>query len=375
MENPSHAARVLLLHDGELAEVRGLLDALELDRTERLGGAARGDLRGAWHLVIGTPQRLLEFEEGLPWGQALRVAVLDADARTLRAALRRADIEYVVRRPFHPEALRLLLLHLLYHGPERRRQRRVGIGATIHFRAGWRRRSGVLIDLSLTGCRLLTDEAIPPGRQLSLQLPPEIAGGRSLRLLGTVVRWGWADEGEDRMVALAFGGLPTRTLRRLEGVIGLHREGPAVFSGAEETQAATGEVPPERRRQPRHGLGRRIIALGADAAPVLLGRDISLAGMRVAANPQIRLGDVLQLALHVQSGDEPLVVSGRITRDDGASGLLIEFQGLSDLAREVLAKKVESLPILELDEGGSHAEVIVSRVLEQERLDSGEAAP
>jgi hypothetical protein len=366
LQNWPLGARVLLLHDGELADVRAQVDALALECAERIGGATRSDLRGAWTLVVGTPQRLLEFEEGLPWGESLRIAILEADARTLRAALRRADIEYVVRRPFHPEALRLLMLHLLYKGPERRRQRRVGIGAAVRLRTGWRRREGVLVDLSLSGCRLLTDEWIPPGRQLSLQLPPEIAGGSSLRLLGSVVRWGRAEQGGERLVAVAFGGLPTRTLRRLEGVIGLHREGPAVFSG--ELEPAVGSDPAERRRLPRHGLGRRIIALGIHSAPVLLGRDISLAGMRVEPNPHLRVGDLLQLALHVRAGDEPLVVRSRVARDDGALGLLLEFQELSAEAREALAKKVEALPILELDEAGFHAGVIVSHVLQQDSL-------
>ncbi len=363
MENRPQPARVLLLHDGELADVRTLLDGLELEQTERIAGANRSDLRGAWQLVLGTPQRLLEFEEGLPWGQSLRLAVLDSDARTLRAALRRADIEYLVRRPFHPEALRLLVLHLLYHGPEKRRQRRVGIGAAVRFRSGWRRRSGVLIDLSLTGCRLLTGDAIPPGRQLSLQLPPEIAGGRSLRLLGSVVRWGWAEQGE-RLIAVAFGGLPTRTLRRLEGVIGLHREGPAVFAGALPPALEADSA--ERRRLPRHGLGRRIIGLAEHAVPVLLGRDISLAGMRVEPNPALRLGGRLQLALHARPGDAPLVLSGQVARDDGSRGVLLEFRELSDAVREALAKMIETLPILELDEAGVHVAVVVSHILEQE---------
>lgn len=358
-EVPIGGPNLLLLHDGELCDIEELLGDLGLVCTERLDGATPADLRAGWDLVIGTAPRMIEFEEALPWGASMRIAILDRASRTLQKELQRADIEFLVRQPVHPEALRLLFLHVLYRGPEKRGHERVSIGAPIRFRTGWRRRSGVLAELSITGCRLISKEAPAPGRQLSLQLPPEIAEGRTLRIVGTVVRSSPRNAlpGEERRVALAFGDLPARLLQRLERIVELHREGPAVFAG---TPVA---IEDERRQHPRRALERHIPALAPDSAPVLVGRDLSLGGMRVDPHPRLRLGAVLQLAVHVRAGESPLVVRARVARDDGPRGLVLEFEGLDAAARDYLAQMMDGLPILELDAEGQHREVLVSEIL------------
>lgn len=86
----------------------------------------------------------------------------------------------------------------------------------------------------------------------------------------------------------------------------------------------------ERRTDARRAYGHRVIALAEDATRVLLGRDISLGGMRVDPNPELGPGDRLRLAIHVRARSEPLVVSARVIRDDGEQGLVLEFQSLSD---------------------------------------------
>ena len=55
------------------------------------------------------------------------------DSKTLRRRLRDAGTDLIVRRPVHPAALRLLILHSLYRGPEKRRTNRVSVGATIQY--------------------------------------------------------------------------------------------------------------------------------------------------------------------------------------------------------------------------------------------------
>ena len=68
----------------------------------------------------------------------------------------------------------------------------------------------------------------------------------------------------------------------------------------------------ERREEPRYSIDRRIIALGVEAARVLIGRDISLTGMRVESHELVDVGDELRLALHVRARSEPLVVQARV---------------------------------------------------------------
>jgi hypothetical protein len=107
----------LLIHDGELADACALMTGLGLEFTERRGGATSEDEAFPWDLVVSTPKRLLEFGVGSQDTPPTRVAILDKDSRTLRSMLQRAGINLIVRRPVHPAALRLLLLHALYRGP------------------------------------------------------------------------------------------------------------------------------------------------------------------------------------------------------------------------------------------------------------------
>ena len=108
--------------------------------------------------MIASARRALELPTDLLRASAFRIAILDGESRIVRALLRRASFELVVRRPVHPAALRLLLLHTLYLGPEKRRTPRVSVGAPVHFRAGLRRHRAILAEISERGCRLLTSQ-------------------------------------------------------------------------------------------------------------------------------------------------------------------------------------------------------------------------
>src|SRR5215470_14795758 len=119
---------VLLVHDGELPDLGHVLIGLGVEVHERKGAPIPAERARNWDLVIGTPSRLIELDEG-PGRAACRIAALSADTRTARAILARSGVRLVVRLPAHPLALRLLVLHSLYRGPERRRQLRTAIGA------------------------------------------------------------------------------------------------------------------------------------------------------------------------------------------------------------------------------------------------------
>jgi len=99
---------------------------------------------------------------------------------------------------------------------------------------------------------------------------------------------------------------------------------------------------------------------------VLLGRDISLGGMRVDPNPAVAVGDELRIALHVRARRKPLVVCARVSRDDGEDGLVLRFGELSPAAEGYLRRMVGFLPILAVrTEGEEGAGVIVSEILER----------
>ena len=383
METPAILTS-LLLHDGELADVCALMGQLGLKFTERRGSPKPEDEVRGWALVVSTPRRLLELEVGATGSQPVRIAILDKDSNTLRSMLQRAGINLIVRRPVHPAALRLLLLHSLYRGPEKRRALRVSIGAPVRYRAGLRRRSGIMADLSLTGCRLLSTHPVERGRSLRLSIPAELAGKKGFTLTGTVLRTGASELPGVTASAIAFRKLPPKVRDRLRSTVAAHITGPAMLpegevlaplsSVAEVAEATRGEPAGRpaaaeqrlRRRNPRRPCGgEHVIALGVAAARVLIGCDISLEGMRVDPHPDLSVGDELKIALHVRAREKALVVLARVTRDDGEQGLVLRFSDLSQSGRAYLRNVISFLPILAVrEEGEEGAAIIISEILE-----------
>lgn len=380
MDAPSLPAS-LVLHDGELGDVCALLEHLSLFYRERQGGARQDELGHRWDVVVATPRRMLEFRPEAPGSDPVRIAVLERDSKTLRAMLQRAGIDLVVRRPVHPAALRLLILHCLYRGPERRRSPRVSVGAPVRFRNGLRRREALLVDLSVCGCRLLSGVDLEPGRKLNLQIPAEITGARGLQVDGSVLRSSPSELEGLRSIVVAFGRRSKRAGARLQDLVDRHSGGPAVLrkdalSAADLQREAgpglggfRGSAQPgaeERRASPRREYVQHVIALGAEAGRVLLGRDISLGGMRVDAHPDLRVGDRLRIGLHLRAREKPLVVAAKVARNDGEEGFGLAFRDLSEEAAEYLRGMVTFLPILAVREGGADSGVIPTEILEHQ---------
>src|SRR5262249_30415503 len=115
---PGSPPTSLLLHDGELADVRALLGSLGAPFVERLGSERAQDPATRWSLVIGSARRILDLQLARSAAPPVQIAILAHDARTLRTSLRRSGATLMVRRPVHPAALRALVLHSLYRGPE-----------------------------------------------------------------------------------------------------------------------------------------------------------------------------------------------------------------------------------------------------------------
>jgi len=454
MEYREPTPSVLLLHDGELAELAEVVDAL--GGIDRRGNPSEADRTRAWDVIIASAGRMLELHEYIADHSAVRIAVLDGDSKTLRKMLLRVDTDLLVRQPVHPAALRLLILHALYHGPEKRRTSRVSMGAPIRFRSGLRRRPAILAELSTRGCRLMVDSGrhrAVPDRLLTVVLPPEVTGdGRPLSLRGHVMRVSTSDPGSD-VIAVLFEMLGGATRKRLESVVAAHSHGPAVLDKADarplgppapspaalepaatrleeceaepipsrgdapspalaagaktDSTASVGDAPSaihstadapselapraaeppppepkaaeapsrkaeepasedvgERRTRDRHTMRRRIIALGDEAARVLIGRDLSVGGMRIDPTPEPALGDRLKVAVHIRPDGQPLVVAAEIIRDDGPNGMALRFCDLSPAAHSYLSEMVDALPsVIESDGTRGGAGLVVSELV------------
>jgi hypothetical protein len=385
MTNEASAPVTLLVHDGELCDVRDLLARLGTSFVERRGAPADGDRDAHWDLVISTPNQLLALHLQNDDKPPRQIAICDQDSRTLRASLQRAGIQLMVRRPVHPAALRALIVHALYRGPEKRRSRRVSVGAPVRYRIGWSQRSAILADLSLGGCRLLASEEIERGRALRLLVDPALAGGKAFSVRARSLGSSPAGVGAAGTIAFTakFERVSPRLAEKIGAMVSAHVSGPATFSEeiAQESAGPAGEAPPtpteqvapepprqmaplaeDRRQGERREIEHRVAGLDEEATRILMGRDISLGGMRVDPNPRLRLGECLDLAIHVEGRKKPLVLGARVHRNDGERGVVLRFLGVpSETARE-LTDLMAAMPLIDPAEGSGG--VLVSEILE-----------
>jgi hypothetical protein len=366
---------VLIVDDGELGDVREILEDLGVDFAHLRGGAVPRRIDPPRQLFVATARRSA-VAEGWPArdaGGPLRVGIVTEDSNALRDSLRRMGFDLLVRPPVHREALRLLVLRALYTGEERRIEPRVLVGAEVSCRTGFRRRTCTLIELSLRGARLLADRPFGLGSRLTLQLPPELAGAPAAWLRAKVVRVeeGGSSRAKEHVVALAFEGQKPAQQEALETALARCAAGPLAVDAAASAAALAGATQPsagERRQKRRAAFSGEVVTLHEQARHVLLGRDISPDGMRVTAQPDLEPGRILQLAIYAAAGEPPIAVRARVVRNDGAGGVALRFEELSRGAVRRIEELVARLPAVELLQEGECAALgsVVSRVLESE---------
>ena len=355
--------RSLVVHDGELDDVRAAFVELGLPFTEHSSHSARLAPEGRWDLVVASPQSLISLV--LPREQrSVRIAVTDHDSRTLRSSLHRAEVDLVIRRPFHPAVLRGVILHGLYRGVERRRTQRVGVGAPVRYRLGWRRPSAVLADLSMGGCRLLLSQHLETGRAFTLRVPVELAGGRPFTLRARALRGRAEDvsEGEGQVLRCRFESLTPYQSRRLRRTVERFRSGPATYDTTPLTEEGG-----ERRANTRHHAEQRVVELNEEADRILMGRDVSLGGMRVDPNPRLCVGQDVKLAIYIEDSDQPLVVDARVHRDDGDSGLALRFRQLDPVAVRRLRRRLESPPLVAPEGLTGETPYVLSKIVDYQQ--------
>ncbi len=226
---------VLLLHEnGELDDVAGLLRALGIRYRENRGGAANGVLQLPRDLLVATARRAITLppppRRASGGSGPARIAIAESDSPGLRAGLREAGFDVLIRRPVHPTALRLLLLRMLYRGPERRTEERVAVGAATRYRTALFWKEGILTELSIGGCRLLTKRKLAVGRQITLEVPEPSA--KPMKLQARVLRAAAVgDGGSATSLALEFIGLEGAEVEGLERILSAYSAGPAFLPG------------------------------------------------------------------------------------------------------------------------------------------------
>jgi hypothetical protein len=445
----SHNRAVLFQRDGELSEFADLLSELAIPVHECTSGLPEpSELEGA-RLVVISGRRLLE--SGTPnlrrWPRT--IAVVDDASKTLVTHLGRIGAAMVIRRPIHPHALRLLLLHEIYAGPERRNRKRVLVGHAIRVVSGLSRPHALLLELSPTGARIELANAPKVGSKIRILLGKDLTKAKPVKLQAKVIRSIGASgkksrsESEIGVVLLdaqhhaktikgildRFALSPakwktTTPANQLEArrrtnplaksdnieasrclpptrspllqaevdseVVETESRLPTSFAEGVSAQAtapddkefvevddecATTQLESpsdsrERRCEARIPYAERVVALGEEAARVIVGRDLSSGGMRIAATPSVAIGDILRVALHSGTQTEPLVVLAHALRDDGEDGLILSFDDLSESQREQLDMILSSgLPVHassdDLDDSAKFGEsIIVAEMLE-----------
>ncbi len=368
---PPYPSLAILLDDGELDDVFAILQDLGANPILHRRCDAAG-FRG-WasppRLFVASARSALFLR--LPPNAAaedvVTVAVAEAQSQLLVTMLRRLGFQYVVRRPVHPEALRLLLLRALYRDANHRGETRVPFGCEVPWRIGWKTRRGTLVELSSSGCRLLSPVAVEPASRVSLRIPAELAGGRDLSLGGRVVRFerqGKADKRGEVVLAIAFEGLRPRTQERLDALLAAKEAVPLTLPRKARaigpTSARPGAPPSlavarepganERRLHRRAVFDREVVVLAAGeerVKQVLVGRDLSVGGVRVDAHPGLAVGDRLRVALYDATAIAPLVVEAGVVREDGERGVVLGFLEPEPKTLRRLRQIVAQLPAVE----------------------------
>jgi hypothetical protein len=378
---------VLLLDQGELDDVRALLEELGTDFIHLRGQSGPAPLPLPRVLLIASVRRALALAQERtspgprsaapvhPWDEAaqgraegrrpIAMVITGEDSPTLRGMLREGGFDVLLRQPVHPTVLRLLVLRALYQGPEKRREERLAFGDSVVYRAGPLERSALLADLSRAGCRLISRYGARRGMRIVVELPA--GDGAPLTVEGHVLRSAPAGEGaQQREVAIGveFEALAPAVRDRLEALVRRRTLGAAPGEEQPESEA-TSESPGERRRHPRGAYPRRVPVLEEEANRVLMGRDLSVSGMRIDPHPGLELGAELQLAVYAGTREEPLLLRAKVVRAEVEGAVALTFEEVPEAAARRLEALVAVLPPVESLKDGEAGSVgaVVAEIL------------
>ncbi len=365
----SNQPDIVVIDQGELGDVIEVLEELEVDYEHFAKYSLPRPHPQPEKLLVTTAATAgaLEYRrsvERVP-GRAFWIAIADSDSRSQRRLVLESGFDYLVRRPVHGTALKLLIERALYRGNEHRRGSRVAVGYGITFKAGLRSRAATLVDVSPSGCRLLSRHKVGRGHPVTVYFPRKLTAGTSFSHGGVVARVGPGEaEGGERdeyAIGIRFERFEPEDVKRMRTMLSSLCNGPPTLSGGEGNTNPTLQVlerfklprkeappviadapkdPSDRRLDRRSVYESEVAIFGLDNC-VLMGRDLSPHGLRLDAHPALVPGAEIRLSLPTNDGD-PVVVGARVVRDDGERGVALNFEWIDDAER--LDALVKSLP-------------------------------
>jgi hypothetical protein len=235
---------------------------------------------------------------------------------------------------------------------------RLPLGGPIEYRAASSSGAAKLVDLSAHGCRIAGARNLRIDEPATVLLPAALGGGAPLVLHGHVMRWAPAVAGEvkaESYAVIRFGTLDPAAREQIDRLVQGKQPGTKVTPLAPQSTDAVATPPApapaarkgmDRRREVRHPYHGRVEVLelpgGADGA---LGRDLSLAGVRITVAHRLRPDAKLTLALYGGRGGEPVVVEGEVVRVEGNEAALV-FAKLTAAQQERIAALIAQEPAL-----------------------------
>jgi len=269
-DTPVRERAVLCERGGELAEFKPLLAELGVDVVVHTGELPTSEQLAGVRIVIVAGQRLAEGRPPQLTRWPRTFAIVDDGGRTLTAHLNRIGVAMVLRRPIHPRALRLLLLHELYRGPERRAKKRVPIGHPIRTGSGLFKAHATLLELSRTGARIALANPPKIGSVIPLLFGKELTNARPLKLQAKIVRCIRPPHGDGRgegEVGVALLDAAEHA-RAIQAILDRHAQGPATLAaGAAARTAADPQAAAAGTAAPIGAAGRSSNAASAAARP------------------------------------------------------------------------------------------------------------
>jgi len=359
------AVDVLVLHDGELEDVLRLLDEMGVACA---GGPPVPGSAPAPRLLVATLRHLAAPAPHT----AARIAIVDGPSRGLYKPLPGTSCDFVVQRPIHPAALRGLLMHALYDGPEKRRRPRVALGEPVEIRCAGRQAPALLVGLSARGAGLVARDAPAVEDAIEVLLPAALTRGASQVLAARVISLKEAPESDGSWgFSVVFTALSSASQSIVSQIMRARARARTPHPPAGESAPAKPRHPATGRNAARTSVRKpypkAVLATSEGGATPLLGRDVSMGGMRVAPTHGLTLGDELKLVLYGPPGLAPAVVVAEVARDDGEQGWVLHFRDPGAEGRAALEAVVQALPaVASTTEGGDGlSPVVVSEVIEQ----------